>query len=159
MPHDPFDGSPARIPVYRRRIYHADTDAAGIVHHSRYLAILEEARTEWIAGIDDDEFSAFRRGEKAMAVISTRQRFLQPIRLSQIAEVSCRIIDVGNVRLTFAYAIAVDGACCHEAEICVACVNARVERLCPVPQLLRKFDAREDARSSCPQPALNHSGM
>ncbi|NTX20454.1 acyl-CoA thioesterase [Burkholderia cepacia] len=158
MPHDVFDCSPARIPVYRRRIYHADTDAAGIVHHSRYLAILEEARTEWIAGIDDDEFAAFRRGDKAMAVISTRQRFLQPIRLGRIAEVSCRITEVGKVRLIFAYAIAVDGACCHEAEICVACVDARVERLCPVPQLLRKFNARENARRSCMQPAPGHTG-
>ena len=32
------------IPV---RVYYEDTDAGGVVYHSRYINFMERARTEW----------------------------------------------------------------------------------------------------------------
>ncbi|WP_053077787.1 acyl-CoA thioesterase [Burkholderia cepacia] len=140
MPDEPIDCPALAIPVYRRRIYHADTDAGGTVHHARYLAILEEARTEWIAGIEGDELAGFRRGDHAMAVIAVRQRFLKPLRFGQTAEIVSRITEVGKARLAVAYSIFVDGERCHEADIGFACVDLRAERICPVPRSILRFD-------------------
>jgi acyl-CoA thioester hydrolase len=33
--------------VWKVRVYWEDTDAGGVVYHSRYLNYLERARTEW----------------------------------------------------------------------------------------------------------------
>jgi len=140
MPDEPIGGTALSIPVYRRRIYHADTDAGGTVHHARYLAILEEARTEWLAGIESDELASFRRGDCAMAVVAVRQRFLKPLRFGQTVEIASRITEVGKASLSLAYAIFVDGDRCHEANIGFACVDVRTERFCPVPKSITRFN-------------------
>ena len=46
-----IDAGEHRFPV---RVYYEDTDAAGIVYHSRYLNFAERARTEMLrlAGFD-----------------------------------------------------------------------------------------------------------
>ena len=36
------------LPSYRFRVCYSDTDAAGFVHHARYLEIFERARTEYL---------------------------------------------------------------------------------------------------------------
>lgn len=35
--------------IFERRIHFYETDAMGVVHHSHYLRILEEARVAWLA--------------------------------------------------------------------------------------------------------------
>lgn len=47
-----FRGRTFRFPL---RVYYEDTDAGGIVHHARYLAFLERARSEmlWALGLND----------------------------------------------------------------------------------------------------------
>jgi acyl-CoA thioester hydrolase len=36
------------LPPYQFRVCYSDTDAAGFVHHARYLEIFERARTEYL---------------------------------------------------------------------------------------------------------------
>lgn len=129
------------IPLYKRRIYHADTDAGGVVHHSRYLVIFEEARTEWISTIEDDDIADFRIGTKAMVVTATEQKYLKPIRLGQVVEVVSRITNLGKVRLAIAYTLWVDGVRCHEAHICLACADVLAGRACAVPRSIRLYGA------------------
>ncbi|WP_175865705.1 acyl-CoA thioesterase [Burkholderia cepacia] len=142
MQDEPISGTALSIPVYRKRIYHADTDAGGTVHHARYLTILEEARTEWLAGIEGDELASFRQGDRAMARVAVRQRFLKPLRFGQTVEIASRITEVGKASLSLACAIFVDGDRCYEADIGFACVDVRTERFCPVPKPVLRLNSK-----------------
>ncbi len=56
------------IHSYTQRMYYSDTDAGGIVYHSRYLDIAEHARTEFVREVteryraDDELLKAKRVG-------------------------------------------------------------------------------------------------
>ncbi|RKT98984.1 hypothetical protein C7H84_33960 [Burkholderia sp. Nafp2/4-1b] len=139
MQRDLTGYSSCEIPTYRRRIYHADTDAGGVVHHSRYLVFLEEARTEWMSGICHEDVAEFQRGVKVMVVTSAKQRFLKPIRFNQVAEISSRIAELGRAKLTIVYSITVGGKCCHEAEIRFACMDIGAQCICSVPDSIRNW--------------------
>ena len=44
----PITDHESRPFVWPVRVYHEDTDAAGVVYHANYLKFLERARTEWL---------------------------------------------------------------------------------------------------------------
>lgn len=139
MANGPYSNADISIPVYRRRIYYADTDAGGVVHHSRYLALMEEARTEWLSAIDDGDIDDFRTGKKAMVVTATEQRYLKPIRLGQVVEISSRVESLGKVRLTIASTIGVHAVQCHQAVISLACVDLQAGRVCAIPHSIQMY--------------------
>ena len=53
---------------FQIRVYHEDTDAAGIVYYANYLRYAERARTELMRGIGIDS-SKLMRDERVMLVV------------------------------------------------------------------------------------------
>lgn len=71
----------ARVHRFGLRVYAADTDASGIVHHSQYLVFAERARTEMLRDFD---IAAETLGDVAQGywvVARARIDFRQPARL------------------------------------------------------------------------------
>ena len=62
---------------YKARVYYEDTDAGGIVYHSRYLNFCERARTELFASYDTPFFGP----DFGFVVVSANCDFLSPLRL------------------------------------------------------------------------------
>jgi len=64
---------------YERRVQFYETDLMGIVHHSNYIRMIEEARVAWA------EFKGVLQPERpetaaAFAVLGTQVRHLKPLR-------------------------------------------------------------------------------
>ena len=80
----------------------AETDAMGIVHHSRYLAWFEAGRVEYLRrrGID---FAAWSRQGLHFAVIEAQLRYRRPVRFDDRVVVETRLAEITRVKVRFAY--------------------------------------------------------
>jgi acyl-CoA thioester hydrolase len=90
---------------FRLRVYYEDTDAGGIVYHSRYLNFAERARTEMlrIAGIGQREVLA--RDGLAFAVRDLSIDYLRAARLDDELLVRSRVVEQGAASLTLAQCV------------------------------------------------------
>lgn len=73
------------------RVYAADTDASGVVHHARYLEFAERARTEMLRahGIALESLGDVAAGYWIVA--DARLRFAQPARLDDELVIETRL--------------------------------------------------------------------
>jgi len=85
--------------VLPMRVYYEDTDAGGIVYHSRYLNFAERARTELLrlVGIAQSKLAADHG--VAFAVRSCTIEYLQPARFDDRLEVRSRLTKLAGASL------------------------------------------------------------
>lgn len=106
------------------RVYYEDTDAGGVVYHSRYLNFMERARTEWLrtAGFDQ---SALKQQEHVLFVVHSMQlQFKKPARLDDQLRVVSQLLEMGRGSFSCQQQIMRDETILVEAQVKVACVDA-----------------------------------
>lgn len=111
----------AEFPV---RVYYEDTDAGGVVYHSRYLNFMERARTEWLraAGLDQ---SSLRLQEHVLFVVHSMQlEFKKPARLDDQLRVVSQLLEMGRGSFSCQQRILRDETILIDAQVKVACVDA-----------------------------------
>lgn len=109
--------------LHRIRVRFAETDAMGIVHHSRYLPYLEEARVEYLRSIGHP-YDRERDDGVDYAVIEAHVTYRRALRFDDL--VTVRLVVAGGTRATFAidYLLTVDDVTIATATTVHACVNA-----------------------------------
>lgn len=87
----------------RRRLEWADTDAAGVWHHSVVWRLLEQAEAELHRhlGISDRTFGHTPRRH-------VEAEFMRPVRFDDEMEIQFRVARVGRTSVTYAMEVAVD---------------------------------------------------
>src|SRR5689334_1528891 len=96
--------APPGAVAIRFRARYAETDAMGIVHHSRYIPWFEIGRTEFIRA----HGYSYRQLEEMgvlLAVIELQVRYRAPARYDDEIIVYTRLVELGRVRLRFAYQV------------------------------------------------------
>jgi acyl-CoA thioester hydrolase len=83
------------------RIYFADTDAFGVVYHSRYLDFAERARTEMLRLLGFVHAQMMTSGDSAGAFVVRRAEmdFRRSAKLDDLLEVRTRLLAVGGATL------------------------------------------------------------
>lgn len=115
---------PADYPyAHRLRVRFAETDAMGIVHHSRYLPYLEEARVEYLRHLGHP-YTELRAEGVDYAVLEAFVQYRQPLRFDD--EVTVHLTLGAATRATFqmAYLLTVGGEVRATAVTVHGCVNA-----------------------------------
>lgn len=84
------------------RSCYADTDAAGVIHHARYLEFFERSRTEWLERMGAGPTELEDKLGYVLAIRETTLTFHQPGRLNDILVFSHDIIHKGRSQLTLA---------------------------------------------------------
>ena len=82
----------------------AETDAMGIVHHSRYLPIMEEARVAYLRHIGHP-YQSIREEGLDIAVLEVFLQYRQPIRFDEVVDVHCRSRQVDRATFQMAYLV------------------------------------------------------
>lgn len=89
-----MNASPTEFPAgdhqYPVRVFYEDTDAGGIVYHSRYLNFAERARTELLRDAGIEQSRLFAEHGLAFAVRNCSVDYLSPARLDDMLEVRSR---------------------------------------------------------------------
>ena len=101
---------PADYPfTHRLRVRFAETDAMGIVHHSRYLPYLEEARVAYLRAIGHP-YTEWREAGLDSAVLEAYVRYRQPLRFDDEVDVHLRLASATRTTFQMAYLLTVGGA-------------------------------------------------
>jgi acyl-CoA thioester hydrolase len=72
---------------YVHRVCYADTDAAGLVYHARYLDIFERSRAEWLAQYDLSPSKLINEFNILLPVRDLKMEFHRPARLDDLLEI------------------------------------------------------------------------
>jgi acyl-CoA thioester hydrolase len=115
---------PADYPyVHLLRVRFAETDAMGIVHHSRYLPYLEEARVEYLRHLGHP-YTELRAEGVDYAVLEAFVQYRLPLRFDD--RVAVHLLLGAATRATFqmAYLLTVDDQVRATAVTVHGCVNA-----------------------------------
>jgi acyl-CoA thioester hydrolase len=146
--------------AWRTRVYWEDTDAGGVVYYANYLRYMERARTEWLRTLGYCQRDLATNHGVLFAVTRVRIEYRRPARLDDELSVTCEPRTVGAASVTFGQNVmrlAAAGAdheppgafeaapgLLTEAEVRIACLDARTFRPLRMPEfLLSAFAAQE----------------
>jgi acyl-CoA thioester hydrolase len=87
--------------VWKVRVYWEDTDAGGVVYHSRYLNFFERARTEWLRSMGVQQAKLAVEDNIIFAIRHMDIDFAQAARMDDELEVSVHSVNAGRARMTF----------------------------------------------------------
>ena len=108
---------------HRLRVRFSETDAMGIVHHSRYLPYLEEARVEYLRAAGHP-YSALRDEGTDIAVLESWVQYRAPLRFDDEVTVHLRLASLTRATFQIAYLLTVDDEVRSTAVTVHGCVNA-----------------------------------
>jgi YbgC/YbaW family acyl-CoA thioester hydrolase len=91
--------------IHRRRVEFADTDAAGVAHFSRLLAMVEEAEH----GFFRERGIPILTAESAWPVVKTEVDFCGACRFGEEIEIRLRDFQPGKSSLAYAFEAAIAG--------------------------------------------------
>ena len=102
---------------FRRRVRYYETDRMGVVHHSNYLRLLEDARMDWL----NDNIMNYREMEKLGIIIpavSAAGNFRAFLRYDDPFSVEVRLTQYTGVRIGFSYQVCNTdtGELCYDGE-------------------------------------------
>ena len=108
--------------VHQLRVRFAETDAMGIVHHSRYLPYLEEARVEYLRALGHP-YHELRAEGVDYAVLEAFVQYRQPLRFDDVVQVHLRLGAATRATFQIAYLLTVEGQVRATAVTVHGCVN------------------------------------
>ena len=131
------------------RSCYADTDAAGVIHHARYLEFFERSRTEWLERIGAGPTELEGKLGHVLVIRETTLAFRQPGRLNDQLLFSHEVTHKGRSQLTLvqkAYRTPSDSQSTIEddanllvtATFHLVCVDTKAMKSTPLPAA---FDA------------------
>jgi acyl-CoA thioester hydrolase len=109
--------------AHRLRVRFAETDAMGIVHHSRYLPYLEEARVEYLRHLGHP-YTELRAEGVDYAVLEAFVQYRRPLQFDDVVDVHLRVGAATRATFQMAYLLTVDGDVRATAVTVHGCVNA-----------------------------------
>ena len=125
--------------VWQVRVYWEDTDAGGVVYHSRYLNLFERARTEWLRARGVTQSRLARDAGVVFAIRRMEVEWLIPARLDDVVEICVHSVSAGARRLDFRQEMhrREDGAQLAAARVTAACLNSETFKPTRIPGWIR----------------------
>ena len=88
------------LDTFHIRACYADTDAAGVIHHARYLEFCERSRTEWLDQLGAGPTELEGKLGHVLVIRETTLAFHQPGRLNDQLVFSHEVTHKGRSQLT-----------------------------------------------------------
>ena len=95
-------GGPHRLPV---RVYYQDTDAGGVVYHSRYLDFAERGRTEFLRDRGFEMAELYESRGIIFTIHRIEVDYLAPARLDDALVVESAVTDIGGASFAAAQTV------------------------------------------------------
>ena len=118
------------------RVYYEDTDSGGVVYYANYLKFMERARTELLRSIGYQQDELQQELGIIFAVHSANIQYKKPARFNDKLNVITSVASLGRASIHFKQcvylarsrdvdAVSVQAELLAEAEIKIACLNAK----------------------------------
>jgi acyl-CoA thioester hydrolase len=119
---------------YQRRIYYADTDAGGVVHHATYLTMAEQARTEALIDAGAPHADLVTQHDALFMVRRANLEYLRPARLDETLTITTTFIGRGGATVSAQQSFErADGAVCVKMTVDLVCVSAATGKPTRIP--------------------------
>ena len=105
------------------RVYYEDTDAGGIVYHSRYLNFAERARTEFLRKINLEQQVIKEKYGTIFVVKSLKIDYLNFARLDDLLLIKTNICDLNKAKVNFQQLIYKEKSIITKLKVTVCCIN------------------------------------
>ena len=93
---------------HQLRVRFAETDAMGIVHHSRYLPMMEEARVAYLRHVGHP-YQSIRDEGIDMNVLEAWVKYRRPLVFDDVVDVNVALAAVERASFQMGYLLTVDG--------------------------------------------------
>lgn len=120
------------------RVYYEDTDAGGVVYHSKYLNFMERCRSDWLQQLGFSIAELESQSDIVFVVREVQMSFELPARLFDELTVTASALQVGKVKLVVAQKIYNQDQLLCAATIKLATLNKTSFKLTSMPVALRE---------------------
>lgn len=120
--------------TYRHRVQFYETDLMGIVHHSNYLRIYEEARVAWAHARGLIEYQKPESASQ-LAVVETKVKHLWPAKFGDDVTVQLQVRRE-KARIRFFYRMSLDARVLSECETVHAALDKDLKLVRPPEKLV-----------------------
>ena len=90
--------------IWHSRVRYYETDRMGVVHHSNYLRILEDARLDWLDAMGMN-YPEMERSGVIVPCTAAQGEFLNFLRFGEPYQVAVTLEQYSGVRMRFSYEI------------------------------------------------------
>ena len=123
------------------RVYYEDTDAAGVVYHSNYLAFCDRCRTEWLRSRGFSQVDLIKNQDLCFVIHKIQAKFLKSAGLDDELVVCMDLENRTPTRLVFNQKITWKNAKetdkpAFVAQVEIACVKLREKKPQEIPQTI-----------------------
>ena len=124
------------------RVYYEDSDAAGVVYHSKYLNFMERARTEWLRQVGYAQTNLADEEGIVFVVSDLNIKYLKPSYFDELLDVNSRVIGVDGAKLKFEQSIVnSSNELICQANVNIVCVDSKSFKPKRLPNSIKvKFD-------------------
>jgi acyl-CoA thioester hydrolase len=121
--------------THRIRVRFAETDAMGIVHHSRYLPYLEETRVAYLRELGHP-YAEMRSEGIDYAVLECFVRYRSPLRFDEQVDVHLSLASASRTSFQMDYLLTVDGGVRATGVTVHGCITTTTGRPTRLPDWL-----------------------
>lgn len=122
----------------QERVYYEDTDAGGVVYHSKYLNFMERCRSEWLDSLGFNIAVLQQKTGVMFVVHEANLQFLAPGRLLDELTVTAQVLQVRKVKLLVEQKIYNGDRLLCRGVITLAPLNKKTFQLTRIPEPLRR---------------------
>ena len=116
------------------RVRYKDTDQMGIMHHSNYVVLYEQARTEWLREMGLTYAEIERRGVMS-PIIEVHSRYHYPAFYDEVLTVKVSIDEMPTARLIVASEVYNEaGKLINTGSVTLGFMTSATRRPCRVPE-------------------------
>ena len=126
--------SPLNTFLWPVRVYHEDSDTAGIVYYANYLKFMERARTEWLRELGFEQTVLAQQYNIVFVVRTLSIDYLRPARFNDELIVSVELLVARGSLIEIAQTIQRDAQTIVAANVKLACVNTQSFKPVRIPQ-------------------------
>jgi len=87
--------------VWKVRVYWEDTDAGGVVYHSRYLNFFERTRTEWLRSMGVQQAKMAEQDNTIFVIKNMNIEFAKAARLDDELDTTVHSVQMPGAKIVF----------------------------------------------------------
>ena len=116
-----------------KRVIFADTDAGGIVYHSKYLDFCEEARMEFLLKNKLNQNYLLEKYNLMFVVKNCSINYIKPAKLEDLLEINIDSIMVDKLTITFNHSISKNGNILVQCIVNILAINKDFKIIRKIP--------------------------
>lgn len=121
------------------RVYYEDTDAGGVVYHSRYLNFFERGRTEYLRQGGCNQSKLIQDLDLAFVVKKMSIDYCYPAKLDDDLVVETTVSEIRKASIIFEQVLMRDKICLCKAQVVVASVKLSQMKPIAIPPTIKQL--------------------